>query len=338
MKEDKLTLTEFGATIKEKYPQYRNVPDEEVGHRMLSKYPQYKNKIKDEGVLSAIGRNIVMPFARMGANLTQVGQIVVPGGTTAADIEKDPGKAFNVPWLGSVKPVGREGNFGEKLKDSLGVGAEIASVVVPAGKLGGVAAKATLGGRIAQGSIAGLKAGALGGALYGAGTSAQNNDSLGEIATSAAAHSALGAAGGGVIGGALPVPAAAYRTVANRAQFAPSIMQRVARVTATDQEKFKKQAGESIGEYLTRRGIYGTDEEIAQQLVARHIASRKVADEAIAALPGTYKHQPVRTALKELLKREKAVSSPGAPSRDLARVDELLQKYNTEGLTMAEIN
>jgi len=46
----------------------------------------------------------------------------------------------------------------------------------------------------------------------------------------------------------------------------------------------------------------------------------------------------VKTALKELLKRERAISSPGAISKDYKTVGALITKYNTEGLTMSEIN
>ncbi|MCK9370278.1 hypothetical protein M0R04_10260 [Candidatus Dojkabacteria bacterium] len=40
-----MNIKEFGQTIKQKYPQYKDVPDEELGQKMLDKYPQYQNRI-----------------------------------------------------------------------------------------------------------------------------------------------------------------------------------------------------------------------------------------------------------------------------------------------------
>jgi len=40
-----MDLQQFGATVKQKYPQYNNYSDEEIGQKMLDKYPQYKSKV-----------------------------------------------------------------------------------------------------------------------------------------------------------------------------------------------------------------------------------------------------------------------------------------------------
>jgi hypothetical protein len=42
---DKLTIQEFGATIKQKYPQYANLTDFEIGQKTLKKFPQYGNNV-----------------------------------------------------------------------------------------------------------------------------------------------------------------------------------------------------------------------------------------------------------------------------------------------------
>lgn len=42
---DKLTIQEFGATIKQKYPQYSALSDYDIGQKTLAKYPQYGEKI-----------------------------------------------------------------------------------------------------------------------------------------------------------------------------------------------------------------------------------------------------------------------------------------------------
>lgn len=42
---DQYTLAGFGQRIKAKYPQYANVPDEELARKVLAKYPQYQSAI-----------------------------------------------------------------------------------------------------------------------------------------------------------------------------------------------------------------------------------------------------------------------------------------------------
>jgi uncharacterized protein YnzC (UPF0291/DUF896 family) len=116
------------------------------------------------------------------------------------------------------------------------------------------------------------------------------------------------------------------------------IMQRVARIPKNAQANFEKAAGESVGKYLNKRDIYGSTEQISNQLYNRFSASREAADSALAKLPGTYKARPVDTALDELLSRETRVSSPGALSPDIKRVQELWSKNKSGGLSMSEIN
>ena len=116
------------------------------------------------------------------------------------------------------------------------------------------------------------------------------------------------------------------------------IMQRVARISKGKQANFEKMAGESVGTYLTKRNIFGNVDEISQKLFNRFEQSKSEADNALAKLTGTFEPTPVKTALEELLAREKRISSVGAESPNLARTQELLNKIDTQGLTMKEIN
>lgn len=43
---DQMTVQQFGATIKQKYPAYASRSDDEVGKAMLAKYPQYASRVK----------------------------------------------------------------------------------------------------------------------------------------------------------------------------------------------------------------------------------------------------------------------------------------------------
>lgn len=56
MPESKLTLQEFGARVKSKYPAYANMDDIELGRRVLAKYPVYADNV-DESLQSQNQRN-----------------------------------------------------------------------------------------------------------------------------------------------------------------------------------------------------------------------------------------------------------------------------------------
>lgn len=128
------------------------------------------------------------------------------------------------------------------------------------------------------------------------------------------------------------------KEAASKAVNPESLMQRVARVSKGKQAAFEERAGESVGKYLVKRQIFGDIDEITNQLYTRMKTSKGEVDAALEALPGTYKNTAIGTALKELVKREEAVSSPGAVSKDLDRIRELSKKHLGEGLTMAEVN
>jgi hypothetical protein len=116
-------------------------------------------------------------------------------------------------------------------------------------------------------------------------------------------------------------------------------MQRVARIPKGSQARFEQMSGgESVGQYLEKRAIYGKPETIIQKLWDRFTKSKETADAALSKLQGRYNPPQVKTALDELLAREMRVSSPGAASPDLARVQELSAKMQTGGLNMSEIN
>jgi gas vesicle protein len=79
------SLEQFGATIKKKYPQYNDIPDIELGQKMLSKYPQYKDMVGQsaqikEPLIEKVGNFIgITPLAKgissmIFKNLTNVGR------------------------------------------------------------------------------------------------------------------------------------------------------------------------------------------------------------------------------------------------------------------------
>lgn len=219
------------------------------------------------------------------------------------------------------------------VKQIVGDAAKSASYLYGGGAVGSVG-KATLAGRIGQGFVQGAKGGLISGSLYGGGNAIQReNATVGSVAKEAAIGGGIGLLSGGVLGGALPVIPALVKAAKPE-----KIMQRVARVNALDQEKFARTAKESIGEYLVKRGIYGNDDQIVNQLAKRFTDSKNVADDALSKLQGSWKNGAVSDALSDLAEREARVSSKNVPSQSFARVSELVQKHETRGLTMSEIN
>lgn len=132
--------------------------------------------------------------------------------------------------------------------------------------------------------------------------------------------------------------AEALKSTANGFANPENIMQRVARIPKGAQAGFEKTAGESVGSYLNKRNIYGSTEEISQQLYKRFDESKKAADTSLAKLKGEYRPLPLKSALEDLIGREKRVSAAGARSPDYTRVVELANKYKKNGLNMTEIN
>lgn len=117
-----------------------------------------------------------------------------------------------------------------------------------------------------------------------------------------------------------------------------TIMQRVARVPKGQQVKFKQMTGEDIGDYLIKKGDYGTPEQIIEKNYNRFTEAKNLADNELAKLPGQFKNKALGTALDDLAQRESVVSTPGALSQDFDRVAQLKTKHDTIGLTMSEVN
>ena len=287
------------------------------------------------GFFKTIAQEIAKPALRLTSN------VMAAGGIMSGKSKEEAIRSRDFGWFGKdIQPVGVSGNTGRDMLDALGTGTELASTVIPTSKIGAIG-KATLKGKILKGAGEGVKAGGIGGTLFGAGREMQNPEAtVGSVAAESAIGGVTGAVGGTIIGGVLPVAGAAARMVSPtvRAETSAGTMQRVARINPPDQVKFKKTSGEDVGEYLTKRGIYGTREQIIEQLYKEFERSKNIADTELSKLQGAFNVQPVDTALTELLEREMNISTVGAPSRNLSRVQELFQKNKREGLTMSEIN
>lgn len=116
------------------------------------------------------------------------------------------------------------------------------------------------------------------------------------------------------------------------------LMQKVARVSKGKQAKFEERAGQSVGEYLVDRQIFGTPDQIIDKLVDRLNTSKGRVDTRLAEIKGTFKKPSVQTALNDLIERDAKVSTIEAPSPDSKRITALFKKNNEVGLTLSEIN
>lgn len=117
-----------------------------------------------------------------------------------------------------------------------------------------------------------------------------------------------------------------------------ALMQRVARISKGKQTAFEQRAGESVGDYLVNRGIFGDPESITEQLYIRMQTSKGRVDTGLKKVGGVYKNDTVQDALEQLAEREAKVSSTRTPSQDSGTVSTLLKKHNGEGLTLEEVN
>ncbi len=176
MAEPLLTPVEFARQIKAKYPDYANVPDEELATRMLEKYPEYRERVGPSAVStptptigppppSMLGRaaetgaNLAIGAAKgLGSSVIGAGRLVqmVPGVTRAVDaLYGTPGISQEAMRQADVAltPQGTAQTIGK-------LGEQIAEVAIPATKMASlgkagrllpaVAEQATLGGTMAS--------------------------------------------------------------------------------------------------------------------------------------------------------------------------------------------
>jgi hypothetical protein len=329
----------------EKYRKATTTPQEVD----LDKYKKADTPIpeKKDGFLKSLAKGVAKLPVRT------VSSIVSPtidrlSGLSSDDVARRNVEGRNLLGM-NIKPLGWQASAQERgdmtggeailgaAKDLTGAGLEAASYAIPAGKAVPIG-KGILSGKVLSTMYQGGKVGLQTGLLQGAGTEMQEDDSTaGSVAKQSLLAGGTGLALGSALG-PLAIPGLAKNSKEIMKDGAGSIMQRVARINALDQQKFKQAAGESVGDYLVKRGIYGTDDEIVVKLADRFIKSKTVADDALAKLPGRHTNGVLDDLLEELASREARISTKNVPSRDLATVSDLVAKNKAGGLTMSEVN
>jgi uncharacterized protein YnzC (UPF0291/DUF896 family) len=345
-----------------KYKKATTTP-QSTGSIDLSQYkssqaPQNSNGQAPEenkpGLFQNIVRGVSKPFLKAASSFAPAAESVYAAFSpdfSLKDINKRNIEGRDFGYFGeNIRPLGAaasEVSAGQKsvgrgaldmLTDTAGTALEAGSYAIGGGALPGIA-KNTVKGKIIAGAAQGARAGGAAGGVAGLGIGLQEEDrTVGSVAKDTAVGAASGLVAGAAFGGILPVPGAVAR--GGRALTDPvGIMNRVARINPTQARNFKKNSGgASHGEWLVERGIFGTDEEIAVQLATRSQQAYKTADAELAKLGGEWKVGAVDDALEELLQRETRVSTANTPSRDMARVTQLVNKNKENGLSMSEIN
>lgn len=116
------------------------------------------------------------------------------------------------------------------------------------------------------------------------------------------------------------------------------IMNRVARLNPTDENKFVQMSGKTPGQYLTETGNFGTPDKIIANEATKFANSLNEVDTAFEKLPGTYKNGAVEDALQGLLEKARNTSSANVKSPYLSQVEDWISKYKESGLDMTDIN
>lgn len=189
---ENLSVEQFGATVKKKYPQYSSFSDTEIGTKMLEKYPEYKSRVVTTPAPKKSLTDKVLGGASAFTDFIGGGKLAeyLGGKINRATLPKSTQEYL--PPLPSTKEV-------------VGSAAQVGSLFVPYGtaakgaslglKALGVGSKlAKVGGNVA--------AGAAGGALYDVGGSLQGQPTGGA---------------GTIIGGAIPLVPPALKGAAKLA-------------------------------------------------------------------------------------------------------------------------
>lgn len=189
------TVQQFGQTIKAKYPQYKDLSDEEIGSKMLAKYPQYKDMVSsqysdrdqqfDQGPIESkidAGGHGIYDIPLLGTLLRgashpflQAGNVAAELGGLAGHSMTDPDKSYRIQYLSpsqnkAMNPNSPDAGIGETLLGGAKTGAGVAAVAGPAkfSPFGSNSILSMLGNSAVTG---GLRGGA-----YGFGASERGNE------------------------------------------------------------------------------------------------------------------------------------------------------------------
>ena len=271
-----MTILELGQLMKQKYPQYKEIPDEELGNRILAKYPEYQGRISRPEVKDT--RSGVEKVASGAASIVGGKKLAEAGGQLLAGDQSESLATQNAQIIESLVtqakkyPVGhpRRTEFlkqanqtakqytavaDERLeslptqKEVAGSAVKLASTV---GTLGlGAASAASAGGRILE---TGAKLGGMS-ALSGGSTAFEEG-----LGRSEAVKGALGSGAVGFALGSVGQSIAELATFLTSPAVSEGLYNRALGISKKTVEK-----GKSPSEMLIKEGVMGTQPSMLQK-------------------------------------------------------------------------
>jgi len=112
-----------------------------------------------------------------------------------------------------------------------------------------------------------------------------------------------------------------------------SLVAGINRIKPSERQAFSQMSNQLPEQWLVDRGLTGTRNDTLTKLGNNFTALRTNVDEAIAEIPGEYRDKRVTTVAEEAAEHARSVESP-----QTGKMNQLLQKAKSTGLTTAEIN
>jgi hypothetical protein len=296
-----LTLEQFGAKIKQKYPTYVNYSDAEIGQKMIEKYPEYKTRIQASPTTASAPQQAEFPSITDSATgsfpvIKQLTEAGVGIGTAVGKAGLNLGKSFvklsqGIADLGT-KVIGAPKQdysaisqgidtisnnlFQKPFEKELGtIPGKIGNVVgaaAPYVETGGGVSKL---GNIASNSVAG--AGAVARVAAGAGAEAAANFGLGYGLSGGDKKQALIQA---ATAGFLKTLTGTVGELANKTKTPESLVTHIFRTTKKEELAAFNSPKDSIAKQALDRGIAGDTPKIARTLTTGMADSEaKIAEE-----------------------------------------------------------
>lgn len=68
-----MNYVQFAQVVKQKYPEYQNIPDEELARKVIAKYPEYQSRIDSEKSVGGFVGNVINSGARLVGDTVKAG-------------------------------------------------------------------------------------------------------------------------------------------------------------------------------------------------------------------------------------------------------------------------
>lgn len=104
------------------------------------------------------------------------------------------------------------------------------------------------------------------------------------------------------------------------------------KINPSKSQEFQTRTGKTHGQWLNERGINGTVEDNIISLGDKFLNDKKMLDDGISAVSGTYKNDSIRDVVEEIVERGRAVKDPNTK-----KFEGFLTALDNQGLTPKQI-